>query len=108
MPGVPVPKRLRHANRPYHSRKARRRTRLEAMLAYSQREDTLGDLADHIVSEKYAAKEERPMCAERAILVRQAALRYAIAGILGLIEDTVTALVTLEGHEESKRPNNRL
>lgn len=71
---------------------------IDTFSASSKQEDILGALAYHVVSEEHPAKEERRTRAERIEAVRQAALRDAIAGATGLIEDAVPALATIEGH----------
>lgn len=97
-PGVPYPERRLRANRRAGSREARSSTRTESIRALSEREDTVGALADHLVYEELPAKEERPIRAERAVLVSQSPLKDVIAGILELTEYAVTALITLESH----------
>lgn len=65
-------------------------------------------LADNVVLEEHESEKEGPTLAERTITVNQAIERDAIAGILCLIEDAVTALVTPKGHNEIKRKDNGL
>lgn len=67
---------------------------MEAMRASSERENILGAVSDHVVSDEHLADEKRAMCVASAVRASLAALRDAIVGILGLNEDAVNALVT--------------
>lgn len=70
---------------------------MEVVRAFSEQKGTIGALADPIVSEEEPAREKHSMRAERTVIVTQEMSRDAIAGICWLIEDAVTALVTLRG-----------
>lgn len=78
------------------------------MLVSSVRWDTLGALADHIVSEQQLTEKECTMRAETAVIDYQATLRDTNPGISLLIEDALTALVTPEGHKGVKRADIRV
>lgn len=58
----------------------------------------LGILGDHILPEKYPAEKEHSRCVKRITIVSKKALRSAIAGKLGLIEDARTTLATTKGY----------
>lgn len=97
-----------HANRRIHSREAVSPVRIEGIRATRARENTYGTLVEYVVFEDLLAKEEHPACAERTKLVSPAILRDVIAGILGLDEDTVTALANSEGLNGIRRTGNLL
>lgn len=70
---------------------------MEATRVISYGDDASDVLADHVVSEEHLAKEKQPMHAEVPEKMSQATLSDAITGIIGLVEDAVTAFVTHEG-----------
>lgn len=74
--------------------------------SFCERADTLGARADQVVFEEHVVEEECPMLAETMVAVSQTTLRDAIAGILGFVEEAVTALVSPEGHSGVKRAYN--
>lgn len=84
------------ANHRVHSRGAGSTTRMEARQAPSERKNSFGALADNVVSEEHQSEKECSMCAERTGSVRQETLINPIAGIPGLIEDTLAVLVTVK------------
>lgn len=88
------------------SRKDRSPERMEVTQAVSDREDALGALADHVVSEEHRAEKECQMHTEETENVSQGILREAIAGISGLVEDKVTMLITQEGHNKISRTDS--
>lgn len=75
-----IPDRIRVAPRT-HSFEAESPTRMEAIWASSERENTLSTSADHVVSGQAAAKDERQLRAKRTLDAYQATLRDAIAGL---------------------------
>lgn len=81
---------------------------MEVMEASSERVHTLGALVDKLVSEEHPAEEKRLMPDERAILVTQVPFRKGMVSIPWLTEETMTALVTPEGHNGVKRADNLL
>lgn len=82
--------------------------RMKAMQASSEQEDTLSALAGQVLFEEQPAEEQHQMRAEKKLIVRQAPLKDAIAGIPGLIVDTVIALVTPQGQNGVKRADIHL
>lgn len=81
---------------------------MEAIRAPFEQKNSLGALANHAVSGKRRSEEERLMCAERTVTVRQTTLRDALECIPGLIEDSTTALITYEGQNGTGTINTRL
>lgn len=74
----------------------------------SEQEDNPGAFVDHVLCEEHTAEEEQPIRAERVVLVRQTTLRDAIVGILGLMEDAVTAFVSTESQNGVKMADSLL
>lgn len=71
-----------HANRRAHRCEAWSSTRMEAVGAHFKREDTLGALAGHLVSDVHTAEEEYPIPTEMSLLDRQATSRDSIKCIV--------------------------
>lgn len=107
-PCVPDLESLRRANSGTHSRVTGTFLRMKAVTAPSEREDTLAVHEGHIVFKEHPSTEERPMCAERTVTVSQEALRHIIAGTTGLLENAVTALVTIKGYNRITRTDDQL
>lgn len=105
---LPDPEHLMRENHRVHNRKDRSPTRMEVMPASSNQENTIGTLANHAVSKKPPVEKKRPMHAESVVLVSQTMLTDVIAGIIGLMKDAVTALISPEGHNGSKSTENQL
>lgn len=61
-----------------------------------------------MVSEELPAEEDCPTRAEGAVLVSQVTAKDETAGIFGITEDAVTALIFLEGHNGEKMVENLL
>lgn len=68
-PGVPDPECTRRANRRAYSREARIPTSIEAIGAFSKRDETLTARAGKVVAKEHMADEEQLMNAETATLV---------------------------------------
>lgn len=81
---------------------------MKAIQALLELKDTLRTPTDCVVSKKHPAEEKRPMRAVRMVTVSQTAMRYAIAGILSLINDVLIASATLEGQNGVCRTHNLL
>lgn len=86
-----------------HSLVVQSPTSVEAMRASFQREDTLSALVDHVLYKEHPAKEERTTLSGGAATDSMKTSQDAIAGIPGLIEGAVAALVNPEGNNEWKR-----
>lgn len=102
------PERILGVNRRWHSHGAGTQTRKKETRAFSDGEDALGTHPDYILSEEHPAEEDRAMRAERVVTVSQAASSVAIAGIRGLVEAGVTALVTTNDNSRVIGKNKRL
>lgn len=89
------------------SHDARCAERMEAIEAFSDLENTLGGLADRVVSEEHQAKDELQISSGRTVHLSSATLRAAIAGILGFIEDPMTAFVTPDDRYGIPRTNKQ-
>lgn len=98
MPSIPNPKYLMSASRRTNSLQDGSRTKMEATQAFSEKEEILGFFADYLVYEKHQAEERRPVHAENTATRSQTTLRDAAARIHDLINDSMTALVSLEDH----------
>lgn len=103
MPRVAKLERLTRENRHAQSREAGRPERMEAIRALSNREDTLGTLADHIVSEKEPTEKEHPVRAEKTVTMRQETLMDAFVGFSDLTKDYGSAVITLKDHNRILR-----
>lgn len=103
-PGVAHPERLRRT----HSHEAKSFKIIESIQALSCREDTLGTLENQAVSEEQQAEEDWQMRAKRTGKVSWATSWNAIADIIDLIEDAVTASATQEGENGISRTDYRL
>lgn len=78
-------------------------TRIEMIRAFFKGEDTPSTPADYVASAKHRDEKELDGDTERTVAVLLATLRVTIEGIPGLIEETVTAMVTTEGNNGVKR-----
>lgn len=81
---------------------------MEAFRAFSERENALGTLANHVVSDELQSEKENPMRGERTVNVIHRTLRGPIADTPGLIGEAVIALVTPEAHNGVKKADNQL
>lgn len=107
-PGLSDPEHTMRGNCRAHDRIARSPTEMRAKGAASERENTLGTLADHVVFKEHLAKEKQLMCAVWQVTVSQAALRDIIVCITRMIEDAMTTFVTHREHNGVKRADSRL
>lgn len=107
-PVVPNPERMILESHRADSLDAGSTTRKEVIRASSERENALGALADHVVSTEHPADVEHPIQVERPVFVNQATSSDAIAGISGLIEYAVSAMITPVGLRDVKRTDDRL
>lgn len=76
--------------------------RPEVIRALHYWENTLGTFADQVVSEETKTEERRPIRDEWTVTMCWITMKEAISGIFGLVEDTVTALVTPKATMEFK------
>lgn len=73
---------------------------MQAIRAYSDRDNTLGALADHVISEEHQAEEEPSMRAEKMESMIWTTLLDDITGVSEFVKDIVSTLVTSAGQNE--------
>lgn len=84
------------------SREAASPTRIEAIWAPFEREDTLGDLADHVVSEEYPKRKWRDEWWNGS-KHESGNIDGYYSGMCWLFKDAVTGLVISKGYSKIKR-----